>query len=346
MNDLEERLRRLFADDRLALPSSPDVVARTEAAISRRRLRRLLSVLTAVLVTVAVPVVIRVGLAAPAEPSPTPSPSPSVSAVAWLDEPTTLTEIEATQPPARPAARACAADDLAARAVVEDSEGAGGHILTIVRLANAGSSRCTLSGTVKLAGIRTERGTFFDNVGWKQYPATIDPGEQASVDIETSFACGGAQKQNRNVVMTVLGRSYPLPRARLDSTCVVRVGDWYVLRGPAEPQFRYDGLTATLQAPATVARGSTVDYVVTLTNPGPAAVRLDPCPIYMEEVVKNVGFYRLNCAVAEIAPGASVRFAMRLRVSAETPTGPTHLLWRLAEAAGFTAEVTVPIEVR
>jgi len=342
MTELEERLRRLMTDDRLALPSPPDTVTRVQARMRRRhRLRRLLGMFTGIVVVIAVPVAVRLGMVAPAEPTPAPSPS----VVAWLNEPTTPGELEATEPPERPAARPCAAEDVAAQAVVGDTEGAGGHILTTIRLGNASSSRCTLSGTMSLAGIRTERGTIIDNVGWKQYPATIDPGEEARVDLETSYMCDGAQKQYHDIVMKVLGRSFPLAGLRLGSTCPVRAGDWYVQIDAPTPEPRYAGLTATIQAPATVVRGSTVDYVVTLTNPGTTAVRLDPCPVYLEQLWKNVAYYRLNCAAGEIGAGASVRFAMRLRIDAETPLGPTRLQWNLAETAGSTAEATVPVEV-
>ena len=108
---------------------------------------------------------------------------------------------------------------------------------------------------------------------------------------------------------------------------------------------RFGQLTAELTTPATVRRGATLDYVVTLTNTGPDAVSLDPCPAYHEEFFKHMESYQLNCAPGTIPAGGSVRFAMRIGVVSFTPPGPTRLTWALIEPAGDSAAASTTVDV-
>ena len=84
----------------------------------------------------------------------------------------------------------------------------------------------------------------------------------------------------------------------------------------------------------TVHRGQLFGYVVTVTNTGSAPSRFarSSCPSYIEEVVPAPEqVYVLNCrAVPAIAPGATVRFAMEIRVPATQRLGVTALSWELA----------------
>ena len=76
--------------------------------------------------------------------------------------------------------------------------------------------------------------------------------------------------------------------------------------------------------------GESLDYVVELANTGTADVTFDPCPAYAEALGGTRADYRLNCAAAALIPaGGSVRFAMRLDVDADVPSGPAKLVWSL-----------------
>lgn len=94
-------------------------------------------------------------------------------------------------------------------------------------------------------------------------------------------------------------------------------------------------MTKTLDVSASVARGSTLTYFVTLTNTGSVDYFLSPCPDYMEFVADKRGFaqYGLNCegAGGHIAPGSSARFEMRWKVPASMPVGATQLEWALLD---------------
>jgi hypothetical protein len=86
----------------------------------------------------------------------------------------------------------------------------------------------------------------------------------------------------------------------------------------------------TIQAPASVRRGTTLGYTVTLRNDGAEQYVLDPCPDYVEVVgaKQAASSYQLNCApVGAIPPGEERTFAMRMDVPATLALGPTTLSW-------------------
>ncbi|HEX6498003.1 MAG TPA: DUF4232 domain-containing protein [Micromonosporaceae bacterium] len=354
--NLEERLRDALTDDHLALPPWPDATVRVRAGIRRRR-RRTATVAASVVAVAAIvstaPVLLRGGGTAP--PGGQPGATPTLSAVPWLDEPVDPAAPTSTPSGARAeSARPCTAADLSRTAKGEPANAAGGHVQNVVRLTNVSSSTCSLVGFVDLiatdvgtgtrATLRTGYGsTFFDGGPGKRYPATIAPGEDARIDIVTGNGCYGGlgePHRYRDVALVVAGRQYPVPGLTLQTWCPLQVGAWYTLvdEPTAAPSPRFATLSVDVVAPASVARGATLDYVVTLVNSGPVAVPLDPCPVYQQELWRNTGTYRLNCSPGEIPAGGSVRFAMRLAVASGTPLGPTPLRWDM----GATADFTVP----
>jgi hypothetical protein len=281
----------------------------------------------------------------------------SEGAVRWLDAPVA----PYTPPPPvtsspRPAAPACRGADL--RLLGVDREGATGHTGNFVHVENAGPSRCSLSGSPELTGltaagnrvpIPAEGGTFFDPLYRGERPATIGPREQATLTIETSLTCNGGAPASTTTYRRVQirladGTSFDVAD-RLDSTCPFRIGTWYrPVQSPTETPEPWPTLHARLEGvPATVRAGEPLDYIVELANTGAADVTFDPCPAYAEILGGARADYRLNCAAAAVIPaGGSVRFAMRLDVGADVPSGPAKMLWSLhgsVVAAG--TEVTV-----
>jgi hypothetical protein len=91
-------------------------------------------------------------------------------------------------------------------------------------------------------------------------------------------------------------------------------------------------LTARAAVPASARAGSTLDFIVTLTNPTAEAVALRPCPGY------TMGFYNprksvhqsyaLNCAAAPaIAAHGHERYEMRLHIPGQAAPGPAKFYW-------------------
>jgi Domain of unknown function (DUF4232) len=337
MDRLEQDLRRMLRDPRRSLASAPDIIERVHAGISRRRARRRVAAASAA----ALAAVLVAGVSAVLTGDGRPA---SAGVVPWLDAPVAP---DAFPPPVtwspRAAAPACRGADL--RLVGVDREGATGHTGNFVHVQNAGPSRCTLSGSPELTGltgagnrvpIPTEGGTFFDQQYRGERPATIGPREQAALTIETSLSCdAGAPASTttyRRVQIRLADRTTFDVADRLDSTCPFRIGTWYrAVQPPPQPPEPWPTLRARLAGvPATVRAGEPLDYVVELANTGTADVTLDPCPAYAQALGGARADYRLNCAAAAVIPaGGSVRFAMRLDVGPDVPSGPAKMLWSL-----------------
>jgi hypothetical protein len=356
---VEERLRRTLADERLALPAWPDPVARVNAGIARRgRLRRLLGAFGAfgaTLLALLTAAVWSIALT-PAQPSPRPMPSVTGQLVPWKDSPVGAAAPYPTRTP-RAIARPCAAADLAATAQVADAGAATGHRFYIVRIVNASTTRCTLSGSARLSATNAKTGrrgrvptepTNFYSPDTYDRPATIDPGEPALLGIVTANGCAGGANPTtyRNLTIEVLGRAYPLGGLTLQTTCKLAVSDWLVdpnATPPPAPQ--YLSLVPALDVPATARVGELLAFTVRLTNPTGAAVSLTPCPAYRMGAYKNGGMYWLNCPVATLAAHASLVFAMRIQLADYTPPGAIHLQWQLLDQAGASVAADAVVTV-
>jgi hypothetical protein len=79
-------------------------------------------------------------------------------------------------------------------------------------------------------------------------------------------------------------------------------------------------------------RGELLGYSVAIRNAGRATVRFDTCP-FAVQMLAPAGApeaHRLNCGAAHpLAPRASLRFEMRIRIPATAPLGPNGLFWEL-----------------
>ncbi len=83
-----------------------------------------------------------------------------------------------------------------------------------------------------------------------------------------------------------------------------------------------------------VHRGQLLRYEVAVTNTGRRSFRFagSSCPVYIEQVVPGPQqVYVLNCRPAgTLGPGATVLFAMQLRIPSDARLGNTGLTWELA----------------
>lgn len=334
--DLDRRMREMFADDRLDPVAWPDPVGRIEALVARRRRTwwRRVSACVAALALVGALAVVRLTVLAPVEQPPAPP------AVPWLDLP--YEEPKYQYPPARPPARPCQPADLVA--TLDDPEerpptGAFGADLVI---RGRGPGPCTLAGAPHLIATDAEtgrRGRLPARVepvasgGGVQVPATLIGEEAARIIVTSSPDCDGPVRRYRSVSVWIAGREYPVRDLDLESTCPITVTDWHVQRDALPVSEAWLALEVGIEAPSTARLGQTLRYVVTLHNPTGAAVALEPCPTYGHTIVGPDRPYstslKLNCAVARIPAGGSVRFAMELTVPATVGTGLGRLEWRL-----------------
>lgn len=105
---------------------------------------------------------------------------------------------------------------------------------------------------------------------------------------------------------------------------------------------------ATISAPATAKRGSTLTYFVRVANISAMDYLLDPCPDYVVYLGENkpLARYQLNCApVGHIAPGRSVRFEMRLEVPLYMLGGSYQLEWTIFDGRISVGLAKAAIEI-
>jgi hypothetical protein len=253
-------------------------------------------------------------------------------------------------------ARPCAATDVAVTIV--DGDGAGGHSIKYAVFRNVSSSTCVLKGYPRVVatepghpGVTATDGSFFPS----GHPANMRPGGVTQLGVETDITCmdrvsgGPAGPTYHHLAITLPGGGTIRvdDPSGLDVGCGVHLTRFFVR--PADlpqPHDPLSDLQVSLEAPPSVAAGSTLVYVVDMTNPTDHAISLDRCPGYVEVAfgspIKEV--YELNCApVRAIAAHRVVRFAMRLPIPADTPAGSLRLEWSLAAPFSVTTEAPVAV---
>lgn len=348
---LEELVRRTLAVRQPPGLPSMDPWPAVRAGVGRRRRRRRLMVAGGTLTAIAAGVVV-FGVVRPAAPARLVTPAaPPARVVPWLDQPASPYPVVQLTPSPPPLLRSCQSADL--QVVGVTTSAAAGTLITGVSLRNRSGSGCTVSGYPRLAGLgptgvwrsiaAVQSGV--GNSMTAQVPATLAPGQSTRAVIWTSDGCSAINRPNFVPTPTVLqtyrqlaiglpGGGWLSTTASINTVC----GVWVFLFStpsaePVPSPGPYAGLTATLTLPSTVRSGTTVDYVVTLSNPTDRTIRFDPCPVYTEGGYANGQFhqtYRLNCAAAPAVPAhGAVRFAMRLHLPAiPTPTA-AKFLWTL-----------------
>ncbi|MFT3871584.1 MAG: DUF4232 domain-containing protein [Nocardioides sp.] len=301
--------------------------------------------------------VITAVLSRPGPTGPAPAATPTTSStpadlatgvVPWSNR-TDYEEWIYTHPTEAP----CHTADL--KPLPSDVEGAGQHLGWFLKFRNHGAAACTLGGypTVQTrtsggswttVGLR--RGTFFP-VGYT--PGTVRPGaDPAELTLEfpaNETTCPSAPSGLEIRLMLDDGTALPViaPEGSTQTCAPIAVSQWHA--GLVEQPDRFPGLQIRLETPASVRPGSTLEYVVTLTNRGDETVDLRPCPGYEqslsaydtvamssgEALVR--GRWRLECGSTPlVAPGASVRYAMRLDAPTDVRDSPEiDLRWNLVD---------------
>jgi hypothetical protein len=316
MTDLETELRAVLHDPALTLTPGPEAVGLVVAGMRRRRRRRRFAVGTAAALVLAV--------AAPValpqlDPFDSGEPDHAVSADRPISAPARAYRSPREDRPA--------CDPVRLEKAPSADEGA--------MVANTGDSRCTLRGTVTLVGTHPVTGQRTviaadaladDPHPDRQYPATIDPGEYARVDVE---GCTGNGETWRDVAVDLGGREIPVTDHPMGLSCRPRVGSWYV-----RPPLLELGLDARITAPATVRRGSTLEFTVTLSNPAGPMVTLQPCPAYAIGFGGDLVWRRLDCHRDDMPAASSITLPMQVDVPRFQESGEKVLIWILVAADG------------
>jgi hypothetical protein len=276
--------------------------------------------------------------------NPSAPSSASVSAVEltgvvpWIDAPTVTPAPSDSSPPPRAAdARPCLAADLTAQLAAGGA--AAGTETTLVQFRNISDSMCVLKGFPVVTA--TEPGLPDVAAAHDLFPGTstanMAPGQDTRLALEWTVMCpagrggggsGGAPYHTLRVALPGGGTVEVSDDTGWDLTCGLWTGPFYVPE--PEPPNPYAPLRASLEQPSSVAAGSTLIYVVKLTNTSDEPIALTPCPAYIQLAgTSGQDVETLNCdPVGAIDAHQSVRFEMQLAIPANAPQGPAKLAWQ------------------
>jgi hypothetical protein len=314
------------ADLRAAMGTSSSGV---EPGITPRRRRRLL-VSTAATVLVVGTAVAGASLIAHRR-------SPSTTAVGA--EPVAAPQILRRSP--RPDRQPCRLDNVDSVDWIVQSAPWG--LSTGLALRPNNSERCTLAGTPQLSGVNTTTGASepiaaadvgpLDTGVARQFPATVDPGEPARLEIRGNKCPAGQEPRSyRNLVVTVGAKKLPLPRSRrLTGVCGADVSQWFV-----EPPMLYAALNAKLQAPAALRAGQDFAYTVQIDNVFARDYPLPSCPTFRFGIAATeVGpWQRVNCTQTSIDGHDSSTFTLHGQIPLDTKPGRRKLTWMAVMSTG------------
>jgi hypothetical protein len=323
---VEQQLRAALRDETGKVTGWADPVSRVEGGVRRRRRRRWTVRATAA--ATALLAVLTVGLLQrPQEPTLVDATVDDVVGVPYL-----------LRRSPRPDAVPCRTDRVTEVEWIVQSAPWG--LSTGFGIRPFSQERCTLSGRPRLFGYDTATGLqvevpYADAPATppsdrpRQFPATVDGGELARVEIRGSSDCptGQSPKSYRDLSLYVDGRELTMPSFRtLTSVCGAQVSDWFV-----EPPLEYASLDAYLEAPKTLRRGEDFSYTVRIHNAFPRRLALSGCPVYLFGLGAEGGTWRrMRCEVSSIDAHQSVRFLMTGHVPADARLGPAKLTWMAA----------------
>jgi hypothetical protein len=208
---------------------------------------------------------------------------------------------------------------------------------------NSGRRSCGLPPPSRVSAVTRPRVRIGFDVGGLAAPAVVlDPGDRVQVQVTSPYDCGKPLATSTAFTLVFPTGTLHVPGAHMAVQCGGSLVDFTARSStttggsPASPVSRLR--TTMSRVPPSVAAGDTVSYAVTLTNPTSSAIPLDACPSYQEGIKgrpSTVHTYQLNCgAISRIAAHSSVRFAMRLPLSAGLTAGPAVLDWKLNLPSG------------
>lgn len=276
-------------------------------------------------------------------------PSPAIKtvsergAVPWVDQPGQLFKPSPLPVHYRPEnAPPCTAAQV--KVSPARPNGATGYLVWSFAFRNVSATTCVLRGYPSAVASEpgesdvtaTHKGRWFEGFAKHERSGNMRPGGVTGLMLVTTDNCPAgqahpnAQRTYHAVTVGIPGGGQVVLNGAFDVTCGLFAGQ-FAVRQPAQRYTRspLSGARVTLDLPSGAVAGTTMDYVAALTNPTGTDMVLSPCPGYQQRIgpAKNA-VLSLNCrAQPRIPAHQTVRFAMRLRVPAGTPTGPAELSW-------------------
>jgi hypothetical protein len=120
---------------------------------------------------------------------------------------------------------------------------------------------------------------------------------------------------------------------QFDVECGLYTGQFGV--APPQPDYTQSviqGASAQIELPTAVDAGTTLRYVIDLTNPTAHDMVLDSCPSYQQGIGEaGRDPLEFNCPAVHLLPAHQTRrFAMELAIPTDFPTGPSEVYWNVA----------------
>ena len=240
--------------------------------------------------------------------------------------------------------RACRASDLRASGDI-GAPGGGGHTPETFEFVDTSSTPCVLKGFPRVVATEPGKpavvavdGGFF--VG-QEKSATMSPGSYTTLSLETERDCDARYADVNHwptliyhtATVAIPGGGSMVVHDVFDVECGLFTGQF----GVAQPQPEYtqsviQGATAHIELPSAVHAGTTLHYVIDLTNPTANDMSLAPCPSYQQGIGEGgTDPLEFNCPAVHLLPAHEAqRFAMELAVPADFPTGPAEVYWNVA----------------
>jgi Domain of unknown function (DUF4232) len=290
-------------------------------------------------------------------------PSPSIRAVSergavpWANLPGQVF-VPSPLPVPRPPATAppCMASQV--RVSPEGENGATGHLFAYFAFRNVSGRACILRGYPAVVASQPGKPSVTAaHSGWfsnDERSGNMRPGGVTTLSIETDRDCPARYAHPgtfptlayHTATIGIPGGGQVVIHHAFDVLCGLFTGKFAV----AQPPRRYTrspvaGAHVALQLPSGAVAGTTLDYVAAITNPAGTTMMLSPCPGYWQGLGRaGKTVLALNCrAQRQIPAHQTVRFAMRLQVPADTPTGPATVYWQIASVPGASAHGWVHI---
>jgi hypothetical protein len=332
--NVEDRLRTAWHAPGYALPTWPDASSRVRAGMVRRRRRR--AVLTAFAAVLLALLVLPIVVVTRTSPQPTPATTPTATpglgqVVPWVED--RLGPL----PPANPkTTQACTTADLeavsAAPAVV------GSTATATVTVTNVSDSHCHLLGAVlrdhgELVAVGPDDGTAM----------VVAPGGAVMISVIARTACPGRAVTYVDLTIEAVPAEIPVPGLSLTSSCPLQLGQWFAHAADPDP---WQQLSSYIDVPSSVSRGHDLSYVVTLSNPTPGPIELDPAPVFRQSLADSGGRYRLHLPFTTLPAGSWVRLRMQIPIPATTPLGATTLSWSIEAGTVQVAVTDTTVTVR
>jgi len=239
--------------------------------------------------------------------------------------------------------RPCRSSDLAVSDI--GGNGGGGHSYATFQFVNKSSTPCILTGFPRVVATEPGKpalmavdGGFF--VG-QEVSATMSPGSSATLSLETERDCNARYAVPNSwptliyhtATVAIPGGGSVALHDTFDVECGLFTGQF----GVNQPQPEYtqspiDGATAQIELPTAVDAGTTLQYVIDLTNPTANNLVLAPCPSYQQGIGEGgKDPLKFNCpAVRLLLAHQTQRFAMQLPIPADYPTGQAEVYWNVA----------------